>query len=121
MLYSEFIAGTDCKDNTHNFNVYKRLEVMYMNSDITKEEIFEYGKKLVDNDVHELVEHKLPYLVISDHPFSSYVAARFLVKEAAEEYVKMFRSCVGLSGEYIIVHEDNVSDRYDKIIKDDKI
>lgn len=49
MLYTEFIAGTRCKANEHNFKVYKNLEIMYMNTNMTKEEIYEYGKKLVDN------------------------------------------------------------------------
>ena len=49
MLYNEFITGTGCKDNEHNYKVYKNLEIMYMNSDMSKEEIYEYGKKLVDN------------------------------------------------------------------------
>lgn len=49
MMYSEFIEGTGCKENAHNYKVFKDLEVMYMNSDLTKEDIYEYGKKLVDN------------------------------------------------------------------------
>lgn len=49
MLYSEFIQGTGCKESEYNFQVYKNLEIMYMNSDLTKSEIYEYGKKLVDN------------------------------------------------------------------------
>ena len=49
MLYSEFVEGTGCKDTAKNYEVYKNLEVMYMNSDMSKEEIYEYGKKLVDN------------------------------------------------------------------------
>ncbi len=49
MLYSEFIEGTGCKDNETNYRVYKDLEIMYMNSDMSKAEIYEYGKKLVDN------------------------------------------------------------------------
>lgn len=49
MMYNEFIEGTGCKDNDHNYKVYKDLEIMYMNSDLTKQEIYEYGKKLVDN------------------------------------------------------------------------
>lgn len=49
MLYSEFIEGTGCKDNEKNYKVYKDLEVMYMNSDMSKAEIYEYGRKLVDN------------------------------------------------------------------------
>ena len=53
MLYSEFIEGTGCKDNEANFKVYKNLEVMYMNSDMSKAEVYEYGKKLVDNSKSE--------------------------------------------------------------------
>jgi len=49
MLYNEFVEGTGCRDNVHNYQVYKDLEVMYMNSDISKAQIYEYGKKLVDN------------------------------------------------------------------------
>ena len=53
MLYSEFINGTGCKDNDHNYEVFKNLEVMYMNTDMTKDQIYEYGKKLVDNSKSE--------------------------------------------------------------------
>ena len=53
MLYNEFIEGTGCKDNDHNYKVYKDLEIMYMNSDMSKAEIYEYGKKLVDNSKSE--------------------------------------------------------------------
>ena len=49
MLYNEFIEGTGCRDNDHNYKVYRDLEIMYMNSDLTKSQIYEYGKKLVDN------------------------------------------------------------------------
>lgn len=49
MLYSEFVEGTGCRENDHNYKVYKDLEVMYMNSDMSKQEVYEYGKKLVDN------------------------------------------------------------------------
>ena len=53
MMYSEFVAGTGCKDNEHNYKVFQNLEVMYMHSDMTKDEIYEYGKKLVDNSKSE--------------------------------------------------------------------
>lgn len=54
MLFSEFQQGTGCKDNAHNHQIYERLELMYMADDaITKEEIYEYGKKLVDNSKSE--------------------------------------------------------------------
>lgn len=53
MLYSEFVEGTGCKVNDHNYKVYRDLEVMYMNSNMSKAEIYEYGKKLVDNSKSE--------------------------------------------------------------------
>ena len=51
MLYDEFIQGTGCRDNKDNYKVYKDLEILYMNSDLTKEQIYEYGKKLVNNEL----------------------------------------------------------------------
>ena len=53
MLYNEFIEGTGCKDNEHNYKLYKELELIYMNSDCTKEHIYEMGKKLADNSKSE--------------------------------------------------------------------
>ena len=54
MLYSEFVENTGCKETDYNYNIYKRLEVLYMNDEtITKQEIYEYGKKLVDNSLTE--------------------------------------------------------------------
>lgn len=52
MLYDEFLAGTGCRDTAKNYKVFRDLEILYMNSEeITKEEIYEYGKKLVDNSL----------------------------------------------------------------------
>ena len=53
MLYSEFVAGTGCRETDHNYKVYKELEIIYMNTDCTKEHIYEMGKKLVDNSKSE--------------------------------------------------------------------
>ena len=53
MHYNEFIQCTGCRDNADNFKVYKDLEILYMNSDLTKEAIYEYGKKLVNNGLTE--------------------------------------------------------------------
>ena len=49
MLYSEFAKNTGCRDNAKNHELFNRLELIYMNSDITKEEVYEMGKKLMDN------------------------------------------------------------------------
>lgn len=51
MLYSEFAEATGCRDTVHNYKVYKDLEIMYMNSTMSKEDIYKYGKKLVDNSL----------------------------------------------------------------------
>ena len=53
MMYDEFVKGTGCKQNAHNYQVFRNLEVMYMNTDMSKQEIYEYGKKLVDNSKTE--------------------------------------------------------------------
>lgn len=49
MMYSEFAENVGCRDNEHNHKVFNDLEILYMNSNLSKEEIYEYGKKLVDN------------------------------------------------------------------------
>ena len=49
MMFTEFQQGTGCKDNEYNRKVFAELEVLYMNSDSTKEHIYEIGKKLIDN------------------------------------------------------------------------
>lgn len=58
MLYTEFLEGTGCRDNDHNYKIYKQLEIIYMNDEsTTKADIYEYGKKLVDNSKpHEIID-----------------------------------------------------------------
>lgn len=116
MLFSEFVENVGCKENAHNFKVYQNLEVMYMNSDISKEAVYEYGKKLVDNDVHEIKVHTLPWLVVKDGPYlcGSYVAAQFLIKEAADTYIQNFRSDMG----YKVIHKDDLAAEY--VVIEDK-
>jgi len=53
MMYSEFVEGTGCKDSEKNYQIYKELEILYMNSDCTKKHIYDMGKKLVDNSKTE--------------------------------------------------------------------
>ena len=53
MMYSEFVAGTGCRENDHNFKVFQHLEILYMESNVSKAEIYEMGKKLVDNSKTE--------------------------------------------------------------------
>ena len=54
MMYSEFAEATKCRDNEFNHKVFERLELIYMNDDsMSKEEVYEWGKKLVDNSKTE--------------------------------------------------------------------
>ena len=53
MMYSEFVNGTGCKENEHNYNIFLQLEKLYMESNITKEDVYNFGKKLVDNSKTE--------------------------------------------------------------------
>ena len=110
MLFSEFVENVGCKENAHNFKVYQDLEIMYMNSDISKEAVYEYGKKLVNNDIKECRVHPTPWLVVCDGPtcVGAYVAASFMLKEAAETYVEQFRKF----GDYRVIHQDYLADEY---------
>lgn len=86
-MYSEFVEGTGCKDNEYNYNVFKNLEVMYMNTDMSKADIYEYGKKLVDNskspeeiaaeneikDEIESLKHDLEWLRMQKVRYEEYV------------------------------------------------
>lgn len=54
MLFREFQENTGCKDNEANYTLYKRLEIIYMNDDtVSKQDIYEMGKKLMDNSKSE--------------------------------------------------------------------
>ncbi len=102
MLYSEFVEGTGCKDTEYNHKIYKRLELMYMADDsITKQEIYEYGKKLVDNS-------KTPAEIEFENSIKSQIAdfkraikdyrddikryEEFLVGETDKEWIKSCRA-----------------------------
>ena len=53
MMYSEFVKAVGCKQTDYNYKVFLDLEAMYMNTDLSKEDIYTYGKKLVDNSKTE--------------------------------------------------------------------
>ena len=57
MMYSEFVKNTGCKETDKNYKLFKRLELIYSNDeDITKEEIYDMGRKLMDNSLSEKQE-----------------------------------------------------------------
>lgn len=49
MTWMEFIKGTGCKATEYNYEVFKHLEEIYMISDVSKAQIYECGKALVDD------------------------------------------------------------------------
>ena len=54
MLYSEFISGTGCRDTMHNYEVYKRVESLYMYDDaMSKDEAYAIGRLWVINELSE--------------------------------------------------------------------
>lgn len=54
MLYSEFIENVKCRDTEENYNVYRNIEYIYANNDsFTKEDFYNYGRKLVNNELSE--------------------------------------------------------------------
>ena len=104
MLYEEFVRGTGCRENEHNYEVYKNLEIMYMNSDLSKEQIYEYGKKLVDNSLskeqlewNEEVNARIAELKAEMASYKEYVveyveSARMWAEEGDKEMVRMDRN-----------------------------
>lgn len=54
MLYSEFVENVGCRENDHNYRIYKILEAAYMNDSwlgfqLDKAEVYSLAEKLVDN------------------------------------------------------------------------
>ena len=48
MLYSDFLKGVGCRDTKNNYKIFSDLEILYVNSDLTEEQIYAYGKRLVN-------------------------------------------------------------------------
>ena len=59
MLYDEFVQGTGCRETDYNYTIYKQVEALYMNSDMTKEEAYAIGKMRVNNGLTEEEETKI--------------------------------------------------------------
>lgn len=52
MLYSEFLTGTGAVDNQANYNEYKRVEQIYMESDhCTKEDAYRMARVITEKDI----------------------------------------------------------------------
>ena len=74
MLYDEFVQGTGCRETEHNYKVYKDVEVIYMNSDMTKEEAYTIGKMRVNNSLTEDEEERLKVLKADIVRYEQYIA-----------------------------------------------
>lgn len=53
MMYSEFAEATGCKDNEANHRLFRNLEIMYMEGDMSKAEIYAIGRAFMDNSKSE--------------------------------------------------------------------
>lgn len=120
MMYSEFVAGTGCRETNHNYQVYKELEIIYMNTDCTKEHIYEMGKKLVDNskteaelkfeaeikaeiELHnnEIIRYKG---YISDDEFY----LNYWKEQGDKDMIKMYRNRINFSKDEIKIHRNKI-------------
>lgn len=121
MLWSEFVEGTGCKDNYKNYKVYKDLEVMYMNSDMTKAEIYEYGKKLVDNSKSEaelkleaevkkkIEEHKAEIAQCKSFIEHNEYFVQYWKEQGDKEMVAFYRNPIKHWKEEIRYHKNQIS------------
>lgn len=100
MLYSEFIQGTGCKDTPYNYEVYKNLEILYINSSMSHVEIYEYGKKLVDNsqtDYELKIENETKQLIDSLLSDSNWCKQRLdwlIQADADKSSIKYYRDII---------------------------
>lgn len=121
MLYSEFVENTGCKDNEHNYKVYRDLEVMYMNSDLSKEVIYEYGKKLVDNSKSaeeialeqeieaEINEHKATIAQYKEWIKQNEEMMSYWKERADKEMVAFYRNPIKSWKEEIKFHKNKIA------------
>lgn len=108
MMYSEFVEGTGCKKNEYNYKVFRDLEIMYMNSDMTKQEIYEYGKKLVDNSKnHDQIEF--------EEKIKSEIKEKMEQIEFAKKSIEFYKGIAGF--ESSIIYYKNEIKNLKRVIK----
>lgn len=105
MLYGEFLEGTGCKQNEFNYQVYKRLEIIYMHDDtMSKQDVYEWGKKLVDNSKTE-----------EELAFETKWKSELLSKK---EDIKHYKKTIDLYKGYMDQEKDwNTFRSYDNLVK----
>lgn len=63
MLYNEFLAGTGAIDNQANYNEYKRVEQIYMESDhCTKEDAYRMAKVITEKDIKKQRKYEIKWV-----------------------------------------------------------
>jgi len=89
MMYSEFVENTGCKDTAFNRDVFRRLEIVYMNDGTcTKEWVYESGKKLVDNSLTEEQKHHNEQVKIKIECNKNYIKSKEEEIERAKVNIK---------------------------------
>jgi protein subunit release factor A len=93
MLYSEFLEGTKCRDNETNYKIYKQLELIYMSDDsMTKADVYEYGKKLVDNS-KSIID------VIHEKSVKKDIKREKEIIKAYKEDIKRLKECIEIESD----------------------
>lgn len=94
MLYDEFIKGIGCRDTEQNFNIYKGLELVYMNTELSKDDIYKMGKKLVNIDeLQQTIENMQKWLDMT--PYSEQNIIKYYKREIkqAKQQIKQLKEC----------------------------
>lgn len=62
-MYSEFIDGTGCRQNDHNYQIFKGVETLYNTVEsMTKEQAYSLALPLLDNNLNETERLLVEYL-----------------------------------------------------------
>lgn len=79
MLYNEFLAGTGAIDNQANYNEYKRVEQIYMESDhCTKEDAYRMAKVITEKDIKKQRKDEIKWVK------QNFISAASFVRGMAE-------------------------------------
>lgn len=53
-MYSEFVAGTNCRENEHNYQIFRGIEIIYNNTEsMTKEQAYEMALPFIEGRLSE--------------------------------------------------------------------
>jgi hypothetical protein len=50
MLYSEFLEETKAKDNAQNYHIFKIFQALYMDSKVSKEDVYKAAKPFLNSE-----------------------------------------------------------------------